>query len=132
MKNFLRLSLLSASMGLILPVGYAAPQSDKTVDTSRDAREHGPVADNQKNNRSDRELTADIRKAVVDDKNLSTLAHNVKIITRNGDVTLRGRVKSEEEKRAVVAKAEEIAGKGRVTDSLLIASSHGKETQPDK
>lgn len=135
MKKLLQVSLLAGSIGLITPVVIAAGQSDrptKTVDTNRDAREHGPVADNQKENRSDRELTADIRKAVVGDKELSTLAHNVKIITRNGEVTLRGRVKSEDEKRAVVEKAEGIAGKGKVTDSLLIANDHGKETRPDK
>jgi osmotically-inducible protein OsmY len=134
MKNIAKLLLLGGCLSLTFPAGYAAGQQEKTktLDTSRDARENGPTADNQKNNQADRRMTADIRKAVVDDKDLSTSAHNVKIITRNGEVTLRGRVKSEEEKRAVVAKAEEIAGKGKVTDSLMIAPDHSKETRPDK
>jgi osmotically-inducible protein OsmY len=92
-----------------------------TPDTSRDAN-NPPTAGQQKNNPSDRKTTADIRKSVVGDKSLSTLAHNVTIITQNGAVTLRGRVKSEDERRAIVAKAEEVAGKGKVTDRLMIST----------
>ena len=54
------------------------------------------------------------------DKSLSTYAHNVKIITQNGVVTLKGPVRSEEEKQAVEAKAKEIAGPGKVTSDLEV------------
>jgi osmotically-inducible protein OsmY len=54
------------------------------------------------------------------DKSLSTYAHNVKIITQNGQVTLKGPVRSEEEKKTVEAKATEVAGQNKVTSELNI------------
>jgi hyperosmotically inducible periplasmic protein len=56
----------------------------------------------------------------VEDKSLSTYAHNVKIISQNGMVTLKGPVRSEEEKAAVESKAAEIAGKDKVTSQLEV------------
>ena len=80
-----------------------------------------PTADQQKMNAPDRKLTQKIRRAVVADKNLSTDAHNVKIISQNGMVTLKGPVRSEEERKAVVAKAADIAGgSDKVTDQLTV------------
>jgi osmotically-inducible protein OsmY len=79
-----------------------------------------PAADvtNQSETEADIQTTAAIRKAVTDDKSLSTNAHNVKITTANGVVTLRGPVKSEQEKSAIEAKAKAVAGVTRV-DNLL-------------
>jgi osmotically-inducible protein OsmY len=54
------------------------------------------------------------------DKSLSTYAHNVKIITQNGRVTLKGPVRSEDEKKTVEAKATEVAGENKVTSELDI------------
>ena len=64
----------------------------------------------------------DIRKSVVDDKSLSTYAHNVKIISQNGKVTLKGPVRSDDERRSVKEKAEAVAGAGNVTDNMDIRS----------
>jgi osmotically-inducible protein OsmY len=61
-------------------------------------------------NAADRELSAKIRKAVIADKSLSTYAHNVKIISQNGTVTLKGPVRSGEEVKSLTAKAAEAAG----------------------
>ena len=69
---------------------------------------------------ADRELTANIRKAIVDDDTLSMNAHNVKIITKDGVVTLRGPVKNASEKTSVAAKAQKIAGVKRVDNQLEI------------
>ncbi len=80
------------------------------------------TADQQKSNKADRELTQKIRESVVADKSLSMSAHNVKIISRNGTVTLRGKVKSDEEKKAIEAKATETAGAGNVTSELTVSS----------
>jgi hyperosmotically inducible protein len=82
-----------------------------------------PTADQQKMNPSDRAITQKIRKAIHDDQNLSTYAHNVKIITQDGKVTLRGPVRSEDEKSNVEAKAVSVAGQDNVTDELEIAPS---------
>jgi osmotically-inducible protein OsmY len=54
------------------------------------------------------------------DKSLSTYAHNVKIITQNGQVTLKGPVRSEDEKKTVETKATEVAGENAVTSQLDI------------
>jgi osmotically-inducible protein OsmY len=69
----------------------------------------------------DRELTKKIRSAIIGDKSLSTYAHNIKIITRDGKVTLKGPVRSNEEKTTVLSKAGEIAGQGNVTDEMDVA-----------
>ena len=61
-----------------------------------------------------------IRRAVVADKSLSTYAHNIKIIAQGGKITLKGPVHTEEEKKAIEAKAAEIAGAGNVTNELTV------------
>ena len=68
------------------------------------------------------ELTRRIREAVVADKSLSTNAHNVKIITINGMVTLRGPVESDAERSKIVATAQQLAGKNKVDSKLEIAN----------
>jgi len=75
----------------------------------------------QSNNRSDIEMTRQIRRALVADKSLSTTARNVKVITIDGTVTLRGPVNSEYEKTVVANKAQQVAGAGHVNDQLEIA-----------
>jgi hyperosmotically inducible protein len=72
-------------------------------------------------NKSDRALTAKIRRSIMADKSLSTYAHNIKIISQNGTVTLKGPVKSDDEKSAVVAKAVAVAGSAdKVTDQVSV------------
>jgi osmotically-inducible protein OsmY len=61
-----------------------------------------------------------IRKAVMDEKSLSTYAHNVKIISQDGKVTLKGPVRSAEEKETIAQKAVEVAGAGNVTNDLTV------------
>jgi osmotically-inducible protein OsmY len=97
--------------------GDPAP-ADNTKVNQRDQNANEPTADQQKDNRSDRDITQQIRQSIVKDKSLSTYAHNVKVITQNGQVTLKGPVRSDDEKQAVEAKAAEIAGQGKVTNQL--------------
>jgi osmotically-inducible protein OsmY len=97
-----------------------ATQPDNTKVNKQDRGSAASTADQQKNNLSDRQLTQMIRKAVVADKSLSTYGHNVKIISQNGAVTLKGPVRSEDEKKTIVAKAAEIAGADKVTDQLSV------------
>ena len=104
----------------------SASPADNTPDNTklneRDRNANEPTADRQKDNRSDREITPQVRKAFVKDKSLSTYAHNVKVITQNGMVTLKGPVRSEEEKKAIEAKAAEVAGQDKVTNQLDVKS----------
>jgi len=95
--------------------------ADNTKVNKRDQKPSAVTADQQKNNKSDLETTRQIRKALVADKSLSTYAHNVKVITKDGHVTLKGPVRSDDEKKMVQAKAIEVAGAANVTDQLSIA-----------
>ena len=97
-----------------------SPAADNTKTNQRDRNANEPTADQQKENRSDREITQQIRRAIVKDKSLSTYAHNVKIVTQNGQVTLKGPVRSEDEKRAIETKAAEVAGQDKVSSELDI------------
>lgn len=77
-------------------------------------------ADQQSNSTSDVELTRKIRRALTQDSSLSTYAHNVKVITRNGVVELKGPVRSQSEKEAVEAKATDVAGVSKVKNELTV------------
>lgn len=101
----------------------AQTRPDNTRVNKQDRSPSEVTADRQGENRTDRYLTQQIRKAVVADRSLSSDARNVKIVSQDGAVTLRGLVRSEEEKKAIVAKAEQIAGSGKVTDELSVKST---------
>jgi osmotically-inducible protein OsmY len=94
--------------------------SQHAPDNSARNKHHDTTADQQKDNRSDRDITQQIRRAIVSDRSLSTYGHNVKVITEDGAVTLKGPVHSEEEKRAIGEKAAEVAGHDKVTNELTI------------
>jgi hypothetical protein len=104
------------------PAPPTASPADNTKMNERDRNANEPTADRQKDSRSDREITQQVRKAIVKDKSLSTYAHNVKVITQNGMVTLKGPVRSEEEKKAIEAKAAEVAGQDKVMNQLDVKS----------
>jgi hyperosmotically inducible protein len=98
-----------------------APKPDNTKVNKRDRGASAVTADQQKENATDRELTKNIRHSIMADKTLSTYAHNIKIISQNGAVTLKGPVKSDEEKKSVVAKAVAVAGSAdKVTDEISV------------
>jgi osmotically-inducible protein OsmY len=101
------------------PSQQSAPDNSKT--NKRDRDKSSPTADRQKMNPTDRDLAKRIRSAVTDDKSLSTYAHNIKIIAQDGKVTLKGPVRSEEEKSAIETKATEVAGAGNVINQLEVA-----------
>ena len=120
-KGTLTVLLLSSLLGVgSLSAQQSTAPADNTTVNQRDRNSNEPTADQQKNNLSDRDITQQIRRAIVKDKSLSTYAHNVKVITQNGQVTLKGPVRSDDEKRAIEAKATEIAGENKVTSELDI------------
>ena len=80
----------------------------------------GLSADQQSNKQADLELAKKIRRAITQDDSLSARAENVKVITRDGTVTLNGMVKTAEEKNKIRDKAAEIAGADKVTDNLAV------------
>jgi hyperosmotically inducible protein len=113
---------------LILPlvlVAFAAcTQNTEPVKADNTARNaDSPAAQtpvDQAENGPDLQISQDIRKAIVADDSLSLDAHNVKVITAAGIVTLRGPVKSEQEKTAIEAKAKQVAGVTRVDNFLEV------------
>lgn len=84
----------------------------------RDNHQGEPTADRQSNEKSDLDLTAEIRRSIVSDKALSVNAHNVKIIAQNGQVTLKGPVQSEAEKNTIEQRASSIAGQPNVKNEI--------------
>lgn len=99
--------------------GQTAPDNSKV--NTRDRSSDAVTADQQKMNAADTKLTKDIRKSIMADRSLSTYAHNIKIISQNGMVTLKGPVKSDEEKTKLMAKAASIAGgQDKVTDQISV------------
>jgi len=97
-----------------------SPSSDNTRMNQQDRKAGEPTADQQQNNLSDREITREIRQSILDDKMLSAYAHNVKVITQDGQVTLKGPVRSEREKRVIEEKAAEVAGEVYVASELTV------------
>jgi hypothetical protein len=102
--------------------GRAAKAPDNTGVNKRDRDQRALTADDQPENDTDRQLTARVRQVIVADDSLSTSAHNVKIITASGVVTLRGPVKSDQERSAVAAKAQQVAGVQRIDNQLEVAA----------
>jgi len=101
----------------------AATDADNTARNQRDRDASTQTSGDQAENPADREISANIRRAVVADDSLSTNAHNVKIITSNGMVTLRGPVKSAQEKAAIEAKAKQVSGVTRVDNQLEVEAN---------
>jgi hyperosmotically inducible periplasmic protein len=92
-------------------------------DTGRSVRDRGETltSGDQSETEADRTLTQKIRQAVMADDSLSMTAHNIKIITVDGVVTLRGPVKSDDERQKIAAEADQVAGAGKVQNHLEVA-----------
>jgi hyperosmotically inducible periplasmic protein len=93
---------------------------DNSAVNVRDRNPNPMTADQQANAKTDVELTRKIRQSVIKDHSLSMMAHNVKIVTANGNVTLRGPVKTEDEKNEIASKAQAIAGADKVDNQLEV------------
>jgi len=121
-------TIVLAGVLLIGGAAFAAAQDtptkpDNTKTNKQDRDTTATTADQQKNNKSDRELTREIRKAITDDKSLSTYAHNVKVVSQHGTVTLRGPVRSEDEKKAIEQKATDVAGAANVKNEITVVAA---------
>ncbi len=101
-----------------LAVGMASAADQSTADKEKAAEAKTPL--DQSNRPEDLKVTQDIRKAVIADETLSMAAKNVKIITAEGKVTLRGSVNSAEEKKKIVAYAKQSAGTAEVVNQIEV------------
>ncbi len=106
---------------LAFPEIFWGAEPDNTEVNKRERSEQRLTADEQSWAAPDVELSRKIRRSIIDQDNLSLYAHNVKIITRDGAVTLKGPVRSENERTAVEQIATSIAGAGKVRNQLEVA-----------
>ena len=129
-----KLATGAVAVGLLVGLGGASAfaqeekprASDNTKVNKRDRNTSEPTADRAKDNPNDRDIMQKIRKSIMDDKDLSTYAHNVKIVSQHGKVTLKGPVRTAEEKKTVERKAIEVAGAGNVTDQMTVKPENKK------
>ncbi len=96
----------------------AAPDNSKV--NKRDAKGSTPTPIDQGESQTDLDITKKIRQAVMGDSTLSFSAKNVKIITRDGKVTLRGPVSTNQERSAIQAAAQKVAGASNVDNQLEV------------
>lgn len=94
---------------------------DNSAVNQRDRKANELTADDQKNNKTDLEITRQIRQALVKNKDLSIYAKNVKIISSGGTVTLKGPVRSVKEVKAVFQVAQATVGSGHIVNELEVA-----------
>jgi hyperosmotically inducible periplasmic protein len=116
------------TLGITALVSAQAPQADSTKVNARDRQEGAVTADQQKNDVTDRQATQKIRQSLMRDKGLSTYAHNVKVIAQDGQVTLKGPVRSDAERQTVEAKATEVVGAGHVVNELSVVPGRSKSS----
>jgi hyperosmotically inducible periplasmic protein len=101
----------------------SSPAADNSARNERDRSSETKTSFDQSNTKGDTDITASIRRAVMKDDSLSMTAKNVKIITENGVVTLRGPVKSEAEKAKIAELAKSAAGQMKIENQLEVKNS---------
>jgi len=118
MKMYCR--TLQISVLALATLGSPLLLTAQQPDNSAQNKDAGKTADNQPNGKSDLDITAGVRRAIIADKTLSTYAHNIKIITMNGTVTLKGPVKSDGEKQQVLNDAAGVVSQSKVVDHITV------------
>ena len=132
MSKRLLLAVFTLTGSLIMMSGTVQAEQDTSIylaadsaleNTEINVRDKGNTTltpEDQKETESDIKITADIRQAIIKDKSLSVNAQNVKIITRNGVVTLRGPVETKKESKKLKKIAKHTPGVLKVDNQLEI------------
>ncbi|HXX13791.1 MAG TPA: BON domain-containing protein [Candidatus Eremiobacteraceae bacterium] len=122
--NWVKKGMLTGIGVVVLTcAAWGTPLNAQQADNTATNKTAGVTADQQKQDTPDRKLAQKIRQSMLDDKSLSTYAHNVKVIVRGGEVTLKVPVQSEEEKKTIGARAADLAGgPEEVTNKLTVKS----------
>lgn len=102
----------------------ATKDADNTGRNARDRSGATVTSGDQGNSDTDREITQRIRRALSTNDQFSVMAKNIKIITVNGKVTLRGPVQSAEEQQAVFTAAQNAAGQAAVDNQLEVKAAN--------
>ncbi len=117
------ISLFCLSVFTLSAIAQESPAADNTGRNERDRSGETLTSGDQSNSSEDTKITAAIRRAVVKDKSLSATAKNVKIITANGTVTLRGPVNNDGEKTKIAELAQSAAGNAKIENQLEVQAS---------
>lgn len=119
-RQLLLLCAISIFSGFTFANSGDDVQPDNTKVNERDKFSKELTAQDQGNSKGDIEITQKIRQAIVSQKSFSTDAKNIKIITVNGMVTLKGPVKSASEKKQIEMLTNRIAGKSKIISQLEV------------
>lgn len=122
-KISLSILCLAALAASVMAQDNSSPAADNSGRNQRDRSGETQTSGDQSNSSADIKTTAAIRRAIMHDDSLSMTAKNVKIITENGVVMLRGPVQSEAEKTKIAELAKTHAGNTRVEDHLEVKAS---------
>ena len=117
------LTLFCVSVFTLSAIAQDTAAADNTRKNERDRSGETTTSGDQSNSQEDVKITAAIRRAVVRDNSLSMTAKNVKIITANGMVTLRGPVKNDAEKAKIAELAQSAAGNAKIDNQLEVKTS---------
>jgi hyperosmotically inducible protein len=117
------ISIFCLSLFTLSALAQDTPAADNTSKNQSDRSGETETSGDQSNSPEDVKITAAIRRAVVGDDSLSATAKNVKIITADGTVTLRGPVQSEAEKTKIAELAQSAAGNAKIDNQLEVKAS---------
>src|SRR5438034_6876437 len=123
-RTLLVLTCLSALRLAALAEDNKKSRPDNTVTNDRDRSGETKTSGDQSNSSADLKITQAIRQALMKDRELSTTAKDIKVITANGQVTLRGPVKSAQEKAKIDQIAKSAAGGAQIDDQLEVKGSN--------
>jgi hyperosmotically inducible protein len=117
------ISIFCLSLFTLSALAQDTPAADNTTKNQRDRSGETRTSGDQSNSPEDIQLTATIRRAIVGDHSLSATAKNVKIITADGVVTLRGPVQNEAEKTKIAELTQSAAGNAKIDNQLEVKAS---------
>jgi hyperosmotically inducible periplasmic protein len=117
------ITIFCLSLFTLSALAQDTPAADNTSKNQRDRSGETRTPGDQSNSSEDVRITAAIRSAVEKDDSLSTTAKNVKIITADGTITLRGPVKNEAERTKIAELAQSAAGNAKIDNQLEVKAS---------
>jgi hyperosmotically inducible protein len=123
-QTLLALACLSALSLAALAADNEKAKPDNTATNERDRSGETKTSGDQSNNSADLKITQAIRRALMNDREVSMTAKNIKVVTANGQVTLRGPVKTAQEKAKVDQIARSAAGGAQIDDQLEVKGSN--------
>ena len=122
-RTFLALASIISLSVTAMATDENTADADNTAKNQRDRSGETKTSGDQSNSGEDLKTTQAIRKALMKDSSLSMTAKNVKIITAGGQVTLRGSVKSAEEKSKIDQLVKGAAGNAKIDNQLEIKAA---------